>query len=122
MHAVTQLRIQYSVSTLLPMVLHRQPPRSARNDDQLEHRQSRSRSGVYGEVASWIAACKGIGVGQKLTWICWRTEDAEGGVAKRAQIMLSAISDCRRVSVFCCTHAVSGIPAVIYGNDENLKT
>ena len=77
-------------------------------------------------VASWIAACKGIGVDRVLKSIWGRAEegtaewvdslselDAGGGVVYRAQMILSAVSDCIRVSVLCCPYTVSGIPAIL---------
>jgi hypothetical protein len=84
--------------------------------------------GYMALVASWIAACRGIGVDSVLNSrsICGRAEeeavecteflsefDAVGDVAYRAQMMLSAVSDCIRVSVLCCPYTVSGIPAIL---------
>jgi hypothetical protein len=90
--------------------------------------------GYMALVASWIAACRGIGVDRVLNSICGQTEevvecadflsefDDVVGFAYRAQIMLSAVSDCIRVSVLCCPYTVSGIPAILYRKGEKPKT
>jgi hypothetical protein len=90
--------------------------------------------GYMALVASWIAACRGIGVDRVLNAICGRAEegavecveflsefDAVGGVAYHAQIMLSAVLDCIRVSVLCYPHTVSGMPAILYRKGEKPK-
>jgi hypothetical protein len=85
-------------------------------------------------VVSWIAACSGIGVDEDLNSIWGPTEedaaecvdflsevDAGGDVVYRAQLITSAVSDCRRVSVLYCPYTVSGMPAILYGNDQKPK-
>lgn len=68
--------------------------------------------------ASCIAARSGIGVGSSLNSMRASTDEdadeleSDRGPAYRAQVILSAVSDCSLTSSVCCPYTVSGNPGM----------